>query len=374
MSDVLIVGAGVFGTMHAYFALEAGHHVTLIERDAKPSGASVRNFGMVAVGGRAAGEELQVALRARELWGKIALEHPELTFRATGSILVATKDNHQEVIEEVAEYPDAELRGWRAIDRKELQEINPGIKGSNVFGGLYCSQDAVVEPHLVLGEMRDIMHKNSHFKYLPGQEVTGITDTGASVTLQLRSGSEVAGDCVFVVPGADHNTLFPDLLKQAPLRRVFLQMARLEHPGVTLTTSIANFDSLRFYPGYRGTAIEKLEPVRSLVSEMVMQLLLQQRIDGTLTMGDTHVYEEPFPHEMREDCYELLLDEVESILGTRPRVVTRWQGIYSQNTADLICVREKVGDRIMVVTGPGGRGNTLSPAIAETSIKEMFIV
>jgi hypothetical protein len=77
---------------------------------------------------------------------------------------------------------------------------------------------------------------------------------------------------------------------------------------------------------------------------------------------------------MREDCYDLLLDEVESILGTRPNITTRWQGIYSQNTADLICVRKKITPKIMLVTGPGGRGNTLSPAIAEASMKEMFDV
>jgi glycine/D-amino acid oxidase-like deaminating enzyme len=253
-------------------------------------------------------------------------------------------------------------------------EMNPGIRGERVTGGLYCSQDAVVEPDRVLGEIRSVMHENPRFEYLPGHDVVSVDETSNGVRLAIRGGKEVSGDFAFVVPGADHSSLFGEHLDSEPLRRVFLQMARLENPGVTLTTSIANFDSLRFYPGYRGEPIAELEPVRPLVQEMVMQLLLQQRVDGTLTMGDTHVYEEPFPHEMREDCYDLLLNEVESILGTRPSITTRWQGIYSQNTADLICVRKKVSQNIMLVTGPGGRGNTLSPAIAETSMKEMFNV
>jgi glycine/D-amino acid oxidase-like deaminating enzyme len=104
---------------------------------------------------------------------------------------------------------------------------------------------------------------------------------------------------------------------------------------------------------------------------MVMQLLLQQRIDGTLTMGDTHIYDEPFPHEMREDCYELLRDDVEDIIGVRPKVLTRWQGIYSQNTSGEVCIRVRPDSRIHLVTGPGGRGNTLSPVIAEQTIREL---
>lgn len=372
MAHILIVGAGVFGTMHAYFAHEAGHTVTLIERDPRPLSASVRNFGMVAVGGRAAGEELQVALRARTLWGEIAARHPELTFRPSGSIVVATADNHLDVMTEVATYPDAGLRGWTVVDSQEARELNPGLRGERVVGGLYCSQDAVVEPDRVLTELRSVLEHSDRFRYAPGTAIDSVTRDHSDVVATGHDGTRFVGDWAIVVPGADHATLFPDLLGSAPLRRVFLQMARLESPGFGLATSIASADSLRFYPGYRGEALSRLEPVRPLVAEMVMQLLLQQRVDGTLTVGDTHIYDEPFPHEMREDCYELLFDDVEAILGVRPRVRTRWQGIYSQNTTGEVCVREMADERIVVVTGPGGRGNTLSPAIAETTIKEII--
>jgi FAD dependent oxidoreductase TIGR03364 len=370
MTHVAIIGAGIFGTMHSYFALKKGYTVTLIERDPKPLSASVRNFGMVAVGGRAPGEELAAAVRARQLWGEIAADVPNLTFRPSGSIVVALNDNHLSVMSEVAKYPDASERGWKLLDSNEAREINPGLRGK-IAGGLFCSMDAVVEPNLVLDELRDWLNQQPFFKYLPAQEVVGLVEYGKEVRINLKNGVVLAADQAIVVPGAEHSTLYKDELHAAPLRRVFLQMARLEDPGFAVTTSIASFDSLRFYPGYQGEALEKLEPVRPLVKEMVMQLLLQQRIDGTLTMGDTHIYDEPFPHEMREDCYDLLLDDVEAILGRRPRILTRWQGIYSQNTTGEVCIRLRPSERIRVVTGPGGRGNTLSPAIAETTMKEL---
>jgi FAD dependent oxidoreductase TIGR03364 len=356
--------------MHSYFALKQGYQVTLIERDPRPLSASVRNFGMIAVGGRAAGTELSHALRARELWGEIAAEHSELTFRPSGSVVVALNDNHLEVMHEIANYPDASQRGWQVLDQQSAREVNPGLRGS-IAGGLYCSQDAVVEPNLVLDQLRQVLFGNPLFTFLAGQEVVAVGQQASEVSVTLRNGTQLTGDYAIVVPGANHSDLFAQELAKQPLRRVFLQMARLENPGFELTTSIASFDSLRFYPGYQGAPLERLEPVRPLVQEMVMQLLLQQRIDGTLTMGDTHIYDEPFPHEMREDCYELLRDDVEDIIGVRPKVLTRWQGIYSQNTSGEVCIRVRPDSRIHLVTGPGGRGNTLSPVIAEQTIREL---
>lgn len=373
MAHVLVVGAGIFGTMHAYFSLKAGHRVTLIERDAYSVSASVRNFGMIAVGGRAAGAELEHALRARELWAEISFEHAELTFRACGSIMLAKTDDELSVMAEVSRYPDADAREWKLLDRNEARAINPALQGA-ITGGLYCGQDAAVEPESVLAEMRAIMDQNQDFRFLGNTEIVDLVER-EDIVLFDRHGSEIHGDFAFVVPGADHSTLFPDLLRTAPLRKVQLQMARLANPNFNVTTSIANADSLRYYPGYKGTALEKLEPAKPIVEELTMQLLLQQRVDGTLTIGDTHVYQEPFPHEMREDAYEYLTDEISAIFGSKaPRVLTRWTGVYSQNTTGDICVREKVSARVMLVTGPGGRGNTLSPAIAEVSVQELLNV
>ena len=65
MARVVVVGAGVIGTLHAYLALRAGHEVTHLERELAARGASVRNFGLIWVSGRRPGEELSFALRSR---------------------------------------------------------------------------------------------------------------------------------------------------------------------------------------------------------------------------------------------------------------------------------------------------------------------
>src|SRR5690242_2481761 len=53
--DVAVIGAGVLGTFHAYFACKKGLRTVLIERGGLPGEASVRNFGILFPSGMTAG-------------------------------------------------------------------------------------------------------------------------------------------------------------------------------------------------------------------------------------------------------------------------------------------------------------------------------
>jgi len=65
LARIVIVGAGVVGTALAVAAVDRGHEVVQIERDAEPRGATVRSFGLLWISGRAPGRELDVALASR---------------------------------------------------------------------------------------------------------------------------------------------------------------------------------------------------------------------------------------------------------------------------------------------------------------------
>ena len=65
--------------------------------------------------------------------------------------------------------------------------------------------------------------------------------------------------------------------------------------------------------------------------------------------------------------YDHLRARAEALLGRPlPRVLRRWAGVYSEvtGTSDLYH-RSVVAPGVVLVTGPGGRGMTCSPAIAE---------
>ena len=73
--SVVVVGGGVLGFMHALEARRRGHPVTHLEREPGSRGASVRNFGLIWVSGRAGGPELDLARRPGPA-GEIAAEVP----------------------------------------------------------------------------------------------------------------------------------------------------------------------------------------------------------------------------------------------------------------------------------------------------------
>lgn len=363
----------MLGTMHALAAVRRGHEVLHLEREAEARGASVRNFGLVWVGGRAAGPELATALRARELWERIGAEVPGVGFRANGSLTVVRTDAELAVARETAARPDAAERGLKLLDRSEVRALNPALRG-DLLGGLWCERDAAVEPRGTLPALRAHLAATGRYTWLPGREARGLR--GAAV--RDDRGGEHAGDLVVLCPGAWLSGLVGELVPELPVRRVRLQMMQTAPLDEPLTTSVADADSFRYYPAYRGAALDALaaaQPQEAVAAEHAMQLLMVQRADGELTIGDTHEYDEPFAFDVDERPYEHLRAVAEDLLGRPlPPVRRRWAGVYAQ-CADpsQVVNRARIGDAAVLVTGPGGRGMTCSPAIAEQTAKELAL-
>jgi len=139
--------------------------------------------------------------------------------------------------------------------------------------------------------------------------------------------------------------------------------------GPRLTTSLADADTLRYYPAYEVAPLSLLEQPGAVAADHHLQLLLVQRPDGGLTIGDTHAYEEPFDFALCEDPTDELLARARRILGVElPPVRRRWEGVYAQCTDGAVCLREQVRPGVWLVTGPGGRGMTCAPAIAADTL------
>ena len=130
--------------MHAWWAVHLGHRVVQIERDPEARSASVRNFGLVWVSGRSSGRELELAIRARELWGQIGAEIPGIGFRPYGSLTVALDDAELSAMERYVASTAAAERNTVLLAASEVRELNPGVAGS-ISGALHCRSDAIVE-------------------------------------------------------------------------------------------------------------------------------------------------------------------------------------------------------------------------------------
>jgi glycine/D-amino acid oxidase-like deaminating enzyme len=153
MDRVVIVGGGALGLMHAVSARRRGLDVVHLEREPGARGATVRNFGLVWVSGRAGGPELDLALRARELWEQLGEQVPAAGFRPHGSLTLAGSDAELALLKEAAARPDAARRGYELLDEAAAQQANPALRGS-FAGALLCRRDAIVEPRLVPAAIR----------------------------------------------------------------------------------------------------------------------------------------------------------------------------------------------------------------------------
>lgn len=362
---LIVVGGGIVGVMHAWHGRRRGFDVVHLEREAAARGASVRNFGLVWVSGRAPGAELALALRARELWDEVAADVPGIALRTGGSMTVAVNDDEWRVVQQAATLPDADLRGFQLLDPGQVRERNPAIAGK-LHGALWCERDALVEPRLASAAVVARLADDPAYTWRRACAVVDVRDGG----VRDDEGVWWDGDLVVVCPGAAHSGPFAQWLRTG-VRRVRLQMMQTAPAETELTTSVADADSLRYYPAYAELDLRSLPPQPPVAADSGLQLLMAQRLDGSLTIGDTHGYDEPFEFDVEEAPYEELYRRAEAVIGPRmPRVVRRWAGVYSQTTDHRIYARHDIAKGVVLVTGAGGRGMTCAPAIAEATFEE----
>jgi D-hydroxyproline dehydrogenase subunit beta len=107
------------------------------------------------------------------------------------------------------------------------------------------------------------------------------------------------------------------------------------------------------------------------VLDVDMNLMLTQRPDGSIVLGDTHRYERthlPFDDEW---VSELVLREGARLLGDRLTVRRRWQGIYADSSlTDFLVAEPNPGTRVVSVTS--GIGMTTALGLAPTVLDHML--
>lgn len=313
---VLVVGGGILGTTHAWQAVRRGHEVLHLEREPEARGATVRNFGLVWVSGRAPWE-LPAALRSRELWEALGADVPGIGFRACGSLTVLRTEAELAVVKETLARPDAADRGFALLERDEARAHNPALAGE-FRAALWCARDAAVESRVALPAIRAHLAASGRYTFVAGRHVLDAATSGTGVELVDDAGQRHAGDLAILCPGAALHGLAQRVAGTLPVRPVRLQMAETAPLGAPLPTALADADSLRYYPAFAGPALERLraeQPQPPVAAAHRMQLLCVQRLGGGLTIGDTHAYDEPFSFMVDEAPYQHLEGVLAGLLG-----------------------------------------------------------
>ncbi|MFD8705018.1 TIGR03364 family FAD-dependent oxidoreductase [Kitasatospora sp. NPDC059648] len=362
-SDVVIVGAGIIGLAHAFEALDNGLSVTVVDRDRRPVGASVRNFGHCCISAQD-GELLALAQRSRPGWLRAA-EAAGIWAAEAGTLVVARSATEAAVLEELhAERGGDAVRLRSAAQTAEALGRGAGADG-DLVGGAVLPADLRVDPREAAPGLARWVAEQPRGRVLWGTAVTGV-EPGTVHTTR----GPVHGERVLVCVGHDLDYLFPDIAEDHGIQRCRLTMARAAAPkgfrtesAVLTATSMLRYDAFTARPSAARLREEVLGHSAELL-EIGANVMFTRQPDGTLLVGDSHHYDATTPPFVDERTYELLIDAVARVLGVpRLRILERWQGVYASSPRGPLLVRD-LAPGVRAVSVTSGIGMTLSFGLA----------
>lgn len=367
--DLAIVGAGIVGLAHAYDAVSRGLKVAVIDRDERAVGASIRNFGHICTSAQS-GRALDLALVARERWLDLGRK-AGFDVRECGTLVLARADDEQGVLEELAAErgPDQ----VRLLTRSALSELSIG--GPDLVAAAQLPLDLRVDPRAAMTAIAQWLEaEGATFSW---RTTAASIETGDDSAIVHTSRGPVQARRVVVAAGHDIDRLYPDLADAREVRRCRLQMLEVEAPGgVTLEPAVLTGLSMLRYGAFTSTTAA--EAVRRRFAsdspellDAEMNLMLTQRPDGAIVLGDTHHY--ATTHQPFDDEHDarLLLREGARLFGTDLVVLRRWRGVYaSSSQTDFLVEAPEPMVRLVAVTS--GIGMTTALGLAPTVLSELF--
>lgn len=355
-ADIVIVGAGIVGLAHAYDAALRGLRAVVVERDEHAVGASVRNFGHGVASALAGTAAHAVAITARERW--LALGRGAgVRVDETGTLLLARCEDELHAIAAFARrHPGVAT----VLSAREAGALAP-VPTGDVLGALHAPDDLRVDSELAVGAIAAHLSAEHGVRFVWGTPVRS-AEPGA---LHTARGTVEAG-AIVVCPGAD----LPEFATAEGLTRCRLQMLEVEPPsGARYGPALMTGLSLLRYPGFTAlpevaSVRARLERERPAIVEHGVHLIVTQRPDGALVIGDTHAYGMTVPPWRDEALDELLLAEARGLLGAEAlRVRRRWLGVYPSAPGDPFLVLAPCAG-VRVVSLVSGIGMTTALGLA----------
>jgi FAD dependent oxidoreductase TIGR03364 len=359
--DVAVVGRGIVGLAHAIAAARSGLRVVVIDRMARATGASIRNFGFVTVTGQERQEMWPLAKRARDIWADVAA-HAEIKIVQTGLVMCARRPAAAAVLEDFMATEMGE--GCELLTHAQLAARHGEVPYQ------HCAA-ALVSPHELRIEAREAMGAVARWmQYELGVHFTDPASViGCEPCRVITSAGTIKAETIFVCPGDDLNALYPDVMAAHGVTRCKLQMLRLAAPAFRLPSPVMSDLGLMRYEGY--SALPGADALAAqLHSEQAdavaagVHLIAVQSADCSLVVGDSHDYgdsPDPFLHEKIDAG---ILEEFEAVLGQAPPTIERWMGVYASSTQQNWFTKEvDPGVHLTVVTC--GAGMSTAFAIGE---------
>lgn len=376
--DLIVVGAGVLGAFHAYHAAILGKTVLLLEKDEKPQGSTVQNFGQVVPSGLSENWQ-KFGRRSLEIYKELQLK-TQLSVTQNGSIYIASNEDEHLLLEEIQSIHLDRNYESILLTQKSIKARIPSIKTSYAKAALYYPQEISVNPLEMIHHLISFMKERHKVEFKPNSEVLSVQNIGHEIRATTIDGTIFTAESAIICSGYYLKNLFPDFLQKSNLVASKLQMMRtaphkelIIKPNVLTGLSIRRYESFRECPSF-----EKIKTSHELSALQAkgIHILFKQEADGRIIIGDSHEYApiseiESLGEENNAEIDNLILQEARRILNhPLEHIEHKWSGFYVQHQNDI--VDEYLDPCIKVVTGIGGKGMTSSAGYAEESIRSFY--
>ena len=378
--DLIIVGAGILGTFHAYHAALIGKKVLLIEKDQYPVNATVRNFGQVVPSGMT-GKWFEYGWRSTEIYKAIQQEF-DISVRQNGSVYVASDKEEQQLIHELKQIMDDKSYEVHLLSGSDCLQRWPSLQKSYCKEGIFFPQEVSIEPDKMIYKLIEYVSKKfPSLTYKPATAVVNCFIKNDKVIAQTASGEQFVSDKLIICNGGECKLLFADLFRNSGIVLSKLQMMKtLPMPDVKLEGSILTGLTIRRYESFEECpSYEKLSTPEHYkeLKKWGIHILFKKASDGSIIIGDSHEYAnvnhtENLGFDINQHINELMLKEASRIVNFDVRKISHtWAGFYPQHPEKGI-VEYDIEDKIHIRTAIGGKGMTSSAGYAEENISKLL--
>ena len=381
-TDVLVIGGGVLGTFFAYHALKRQMRVVLLERHAKPKGATVRNFGQIVPSGLDRNWQ-QYGRESLHIYQDIQ-SRSDITVRHLGSLYIASDDEELALIEELRDINASTGYSSELWTPQQCCKKLPALRTDYCRGGLYFPDEISVNSQQMIHRLHAYLAEQSNLDIHYSSCVSAIEKCANDlIKVTTTKGIEFTSERVILCCGSEFQTLFPQHFRDSNLELVKLQMLKLkpqrhiEIPGNILTgLSIRRYESFSQCPSW--DAIKSRESQDSFYKRWGVHILFKQESDGGIILGDSHEYTdvsdpERLNFELRGDINEYFIAEGQKIFDLPDWSIDRaWYGLYSQSRDPEGIFTKSVENNVHIVTGIGGKGMTSSAGFAKYYLEKVY--
>lgn len=380
--DLAIVGGGVLGTFHAYHAALLGLKVIVLEKDLFPVEASVRNFGQIVPSGFSVGRWHHYGRYSTQLY-KSFQEKFDIGIRNNGSTYIASTQDELELLHELKANFEATEYHSVMLSKEELVAKYPSVDSNYAIGALSFPQEVSSESRIMIHNLHAYLRETTTIEFSYATPVIGIEDKEIEVELQTSNQGKILASKAIICNGKDFRLLFPEVFSKSAIEVVKLgmmvtnPMPEVKLPGNILTgLTIRRYESFKALEGYKNL---NWENVNQEALNYGIHILFKQRVDGSIVIGDSHLYADAAKNEelgfdIEMSINQIILDEAKKILNLPNWDIQHyWNGFYSQMKGNEEIFDHSISKNVKVVTAIGGKGMTASAGFAKESIDNFFL-